>query len=176
MADETITYSKLKNKNNHQETTELKENLQDLLAEPESDENTIMIHETEAKLETHETKLLYDILSKKTNFNLFENERPSNSFLNMENSKSGYSEITKLRIPNPNYNNTLPNTAQNIPFFTITDGDLIRYNMTEAFQTIFNKQPNLKTDKHDIIDFLNSDNDTKPLEELKKKNYLNNKP
>ena len=41
--------------------------------------------------------------------------------------------------------------------------------MTEPFQTIFNKQPNLKTDKNDIIDFLNSDNDTKPLEELKKK-------
>ena len=65
MADETITYSKLKNKNNHQETTELKETLQDLLAEPESDKNTIMIHETEAKLENHETKLLYDTLSKK---------------------------------------------------------------------------------------------------------------
>ena len=141
----------------------------DGLSEPESDENTIMIHKIEAKLETHETKLLYDTLSKKTNFNLLENERPSHSFLNMENSKSGYSEITKLRIPNPNYNNLLPNTAQNIPFFTITDGDLIRYNMTEAFQTIFNKQPNLKTDKNDIIDFLNSDNDTRPLEELRKR-------
>ena len=112
---------------------------------------------------------MYDTLSKKANFNLLENERPSRSFLNMENSRSGYSEITKLRIPNPNYNELLPENANNMSHFTITDNDLIRYNMTEAFQKIFNKQHDLTTDTQDIIDFLNSDGDTRPMEELRKR-------
>ena len=61
-----------------------------------------------------------------THINLLENEHPSHSFLNMESSKSGYSEITKLRIPNPQYKKQLPDTGHNIPFFTIADGDQIR--------------------------------------------------
>ena len=46
--------------------------------------------------------------------------------------------------------------------FTITDNDLVRYNMTTAFQTIFDQQPNLANTTQDIIEFLNSDGDTKP--------------
>ena len=87
---------------------------------------------------------------------LLENERPSKAFLTMENSKQGYSEITKLRIPNPHFNNLLPQSAANISHFTINDNDLIRYNMTAAFQTIFDKQPDLKNTTKDIIDYANS--------------------
>ena len=77
----------------------------------------------------------------------------------------GYSEITKLRIPNPQYNNQLPQSAENMSHFTITDNDLVRYNMTTAFQTIFDQQPNLANTTQDIIEFLNSDGVTKPLED-----------
>ena len=87
----------------------------------------------------------------------------------MENAKQGYSEITKLRIPNPHFKNLLPQSAANMSHFTITNNDLIRYNMTAAFQTIFDKQPDLKNTTQDIIDYLNSDGDTKPLEELNKR-------
>jgi hypothetical protein len=52
--------------------------------------------------------------------------------------------------------------------FTITNSDLVRYNMTTAFQIIFDTQPDLANNKQDIIDFLNSNGDTKPLEELNK--------
>ena len=38
----------------------LKETLQDLISEPESDENTILIHETQQKIETLETKVIYN--------------------------------------------------------------------------------------------------------------------
>ena len=41
--------------------------------------------------------------------------------------------------------------------------------MTAAFQTIFDKQPDLKNTTQDIIDYLNSDGDTKPLAELNKR-------
>ena len=40
--------------------------------------------------------------------------------------------------------------------------------MTAAFQTIFDKQPDLKNTTQDILDYLNSDGETKPLEELNK--------
>ena len=52
-----------------------------------------------------------------------ENERPSRSFLNMENSKMGYSEITKLCIPNPHYNNQLSQSAYNMTHFKLTNNN-----------------------------------------------------
>ena len=61
----------------------------------------------------------------------------------MENSKRGYSKITKLRIKNTLYNPLLPESAVNMEYFSITNSDLIRYEMTSAFQKIFNAQPNL---------------------------------
>ena len=53
--------------------------------------------------------------------------------------------------------------------FLIIDNDLIRYDMTAAFQKIFNKQPDLHNTSQHITDYLNSDGETKPLEELNKK-------
>ena len=44
--------------------------------------------------------------------------------------------------------------------------------MTAAFQTIFDKQPDLKNTTQYIIDYLNSDVDTKPLEELNKRKII----
>ena len=43
----------------------LKEKLQDLISDIESDENTILIYETQRQLDNLETKLIYDTLSKK---------------------------------------------------------------------------------------------------------------
>ena len=79
--EDTITYSSRKNAHHLNTETELKATLQELISEPESDENTLHIHETQSKLENLETKLLYNTLSKKANFNLLENERPSKNFL-----------------------------------------------------------------------------------------------
>ena len=174
MKEDNNLLQKNKNKNNFKEGTRLKEKLQDLISDNETDENTILIYETQQQLEDHENKLIYDTLSKKASFNLLENERASRTFLNMESSKSGYSEITKLRIPNPQFNNLQPQSAENMSHFTITNNDLVRYNMTTAFQTIFEQQPNLANSKQDIIDFLNSDGDTKPLEELNKRKITPN--
>jgi hypothetical protein len=122
-----------------------------LISEPESDTNTILIHETQQRIEELETKLLYNTLSKRSNCNLLDNERPSKAFLSMENSNQGYSEITKLRIPNPHFNELLPDSATNMSHFSITDNDLIRYEMTAAFQKIFNKQPDLHNSSQHII-------------------------
>ena len=87
----------------------------------------------------------------------------------MENSKRGYSEITKLRIPNTQFNPLLPESAVNMKYYSITQDDLIRYEMTSAFQKIFNPQLNLHNNTQDIINYLNSDGDTAPYEEVCKR-------
>ena len=167
--DDSIIYSSREKAKHNIDENNLKATLQELISEPESDENTLLIHETQAQLEDLETKHLYNTLSKKANFNLLENERPSKSFLSMENNKQGYSEITKLRISNTRFNPLLPESAENMKYFSITNSDLIRYEMTSAFQKIFNAQPNLHNSTNDIINYLNSDGDTAPYEELNKK-------
>ena len=167
--DDSIIYSSREKANHNVNENKLKATLQELISEPESDENTLLIHETQAQLDDLETKHLYNTLSKKANFNLLENERPSKCFLSMENSKQGYSEITKLRISNTRFNPLLPESAENMKYFSITNSDLIRYEMTSAFQKIFNAQPNLHNSTNDIINYLNSDGDTAPCEELYKK-------
>ena len=92
----------------------------------------------------------------------------------MENSKQGYSEITKLRIPNTRFNPLLPESAINMKYFSITDNDLIRYEMTSAFQQIFNAQPNLHNSTLNITEYLKSDGDTAPYEEICKKRITPN--
>jgi hypothetical protein len=83
----TIICSKRTKHTHITQDTELKHTLQELISEPESETNTILIHETQQQIEELEAKLLYNTLSKKSNFNLLENERPSKAFLSMENSK-----------------------------------------------------------------------------------------
>ena len=92
--EDTIIYSSRKKAHLNNTEIELKNTLQELISEPESDENALRIHNTQTQLENLETEQLYNSLSKKANFNLLENERPSKSFLSMERD-----EITKLRIP-----------------------------------------------------------------------------
>ena len=169
MKSDTIAFSKKDKHTTNNHLNHLKATLQDLISEPESEENSIAIHETQEEIEIMETKVLYDSLSKKANFNLLENERPTKAFLSMENSKQGYSEVTKLRIPNTRFNPLLPESALNMKYFTITDDDLIRYEMKTAFQNIFKAQPNLNNNIDDIKNFLNSDRDSKPMEELQKR-------
>ena len=167
--DDTIVYSSRENTKHNNTEVELKTTLQQLISEPESDENSLLIHNTQTQLEDLETKFLYNTLSKKANFNLLDNERPSKSFLSMKNSKLGYSQITKLRIPNTKFNPLLPESAVNMKYFSITNSNLIRYEMTSAFQKIFDTQPDMHNDTQDIINFLNSDGDTAPYQEICKK-------
>ena len=87
----------------------------------------------------------------------------------MENSKRGYSEITKLNIPNPQFNKELPESLDNIKQFPITIGKLIREVARHSFQKIFDHQDNLTTDEEEIVGFINSDGDTLPMETLAKR-------
>ena len=77
MKSDTIVFSRREKLDNTLTQNVLKATLQELISEPESEENTIAIHDTQEKLDQLEHKLLFNTLSKKANFNLLENERPT---------------------------------------------------------------------------------------------------
>ena len=54
-------------------------------------------------------------------------------------------------------------------YYSITDADLIRYEVKASFQKIFQAQTNLQSKTNDIEHFLNSDDDTEPLQEINKR-------
>ena len=100
---------------------------------------------------------------------MFDDEKPTSIFLKTETSK-GYSEVTRLRIPNKFFNDKLPeHPLTNIKYFIVTDQSLIRLEMQAAFQSIYNKQDMLATSSNDLLNFLNSDNDIRPTRELMQK-------
>ena len=174
MKNNTISHMKQTQSTETNTEHTLKKQLQALIEEEESEENMGQIYTVESQLRDLETKKLYDILSKKHNYTLLNDERPTKTFLNLENSKGGYSEITRLRIKNPKFNPNMREDATNIPYFEITDSTQIRRELHNEFQNIYKAQPNLNTTQDAITEFLCSDGDTKPLEELQNRKIPRN--
>ena len=169
MKTDTIAYSKYKKIIHDNTENELKDKLQTLISEDINNENLEHITATQAKLKEFETKKLFDILSTKQNYLLLEDERPTKTFLNLESSKEGYSEITRLRIKNPNFNPDRIEDATNKSYFEITDSKQIRTELHTTFQDIYKLQQNLDTSLNALSNFLCSDGNTKPLEEFNKR-------
>ena len=71
-----------------------------------------------------------------------------------------------VTFENKFYNKLLPESATNIKYFVITEQALIRKEMANAFQIIYNKQDNLDNTEEGIKDFLNSDGDWAPYQKL----------
>ena len=113
MKTNTINYLKSHTLAQKDQENQLKEELQTLITEDMGDENLEQILVTQQKLKDLETKKIYDVLSKSKNYKLLDDERPTKTFLNLESSKAGYSEITKLRIKNPHFNELLQENATN---------------------------------------------------------------
>ena len=166
MKVDTIAYTKLNKIAHNNAEKELKKDLQVLICEDITNENTQQIITTQAKLKDLETKKLYDALSTKKNYLLLEDERPTKTFLNLESSKEGYSEITRFRIKNPNFNPQKEENATNKPFYELTDTKQISTEIHTTFQDIYKLQANLDTSPNALTNFLCSDGDTKPLNEL----------
>ena len=72
--------------------------LKTLISSDINDNNLQQIISKEAELSEFEGKKLFDILSKKQNYLLLEDERPTQQFLATESRKAGYHEITRLRV------------------------------------------------------------------------------
>ena len=169
MKTDTIAYTKYTKIAQDNTETELKCKLQTLISDDINNDNIEHITATQAQLKDIETKKLFDILSTKKNYLLLDDERPTKTFLNLECSKQGYSEITRLRIKNPNFDNNKLEDATNKPFYEITNSKQINTELHATFQEIYKQQQNLDTSPNALKDFLCTDNDTKPMEELEKR-------
>ena len=90
----------------------------------------------------------------------------------IEGSKGGYSDITRLRIKNPHYNPAKQEDATNKLFYEITNSNHIRAELQSSFQDIYKLQPELDKSQSALTNFLCSDDDTKPLEELESRCHL----
>ena len=141
MKTNTIAYTKHNVKAQNSAEIDLKEELQNLICQDDEGNNIQQITTTQAKLKELETKKLYNVLSTKKNYLLLEDERPTKTFLNLENSKAGYSEITRLRIKNPIFNPNKEVDATNKPHYEITDTKQIRTELHTAFRDIYKIQP-----------------------------------
>ena len=121
MRTETIKYTKRnKIKTDSQEET-LKEGLQALISEDIDNANITAIKNKQQELAAQKEVKLFDILSKKKNFLMLYDERPTRRFLSLGSRKAGYSEITRLQVKNPSHNPNLPTDATNIDYYDVTE-------------------------------------------------------
>ena len=127
------------------------------------------VRRIEAEIAECEDGDIREALEKRSSLELFDDEKPTATFLKMKTSK-GKSEVTRLRIPNKFFNKNIPeHPLTNIKYFNVTDQNLIRVEMQMAFQSIYKKQDLLATSSDGIVNFLNSDEDIRPANEQMKK-------
>ena len=132
------------------------------------------VRKTEAEIEECDNNDIREALEKRRSYTMFDDEKPTSTFLKMETSK-GYSEVTRLRIPNKFFNKNLPeHSLTKIKYFSVTDQNLIRLEMQAAFQSIYKKQDMVATSSNDLLNFLNSDIYIRPARELLKKRLTPN--
>ena len=58
-------------------------------------------------------------LQNRKNSLILEDERPSKSFLNLENAKRGYNEVMLIKKENPEYNPNLPDRNENARYIEV---------------------------------------------------------
>ena len=169
MKSETIKYSKRNKIETDTKEETLKEELQALISEDIDEANLTAIKEKQNKLSAHEEIKLFDILSKKKDFIMLDDERPMKRFLSLESRKAGFSEITRLQIKNPTHNPNLPTNASNIDYYDVTENTQVRSELHQTFKTIYSEQPNLNLSQSALSDYIHSDGDTAPMKELNKR-------
>ena len=166
MRDETLRYNRSKRLIENQDLSILQESLK--IEKNKQGVNRDKIREIEDEINLIEEARLADTLLRNKDFELVADEKPSATFLKMESSK-GYSEITRLRRPNKFFNENLPESDKNIKYTTMTDQKLIREEMKDAFQKIYNKQEGLKSSDEDLTEFMASGFENEPLIELNRR-------
>ena len=72
----------------------------------------------------------------------------------MESRKAGYSEITRLRVKNPNHIPELPESAANREYFNVTESQAINNELHSTFNSIYKHQPNLDTSQDALSNYL----------------------
>ena len=163
LREESVKFNKKRARHDQAHLDELNDNLNRISNAEEVDHEQLRI--VESNIEGIQDDIYKEMLMRRRDFQLIEDERPSAAFLKMETNR-GYAEVTRLRIPNKFYNKNIDESANNVKYYVVTEQAAIRKEMANAFQEIYNKQDNLNSSEDGIKEFLDSDGDWAPYQEL----------
>ena len=96
-------------------------------------------------------------------FRLLHDEKASKAMISLEKKITGYSSMTRMNQPNPNYispeNGGSRDERVNPKKKLLTDPAAVRKYMQYFMQEIYKKQQGLTPEEEHVISFLRSDND-----------------
>merc|ERR1711940_205788 len=103
-------------------------------------------------------------------FKLLNDEKASKAMISLEKKITGYSNMTRMNKPNPEYKDPKDGGSSdekiNPRKILLTDPAAVRSYMRHYMQDIYTKQQGLTPEEEHVISFLGGDNDNKVLEEL----------
>ena len=164
----TISYmksTKIKINNKRQEVVEQLDNILD--NNDDNDQDLEVIKDLQNELDEIDVQKDRDFLSNKNSWDILEKEKNRKAFIKLESLKSGYHDPTIMKIYVKTIDMTIPAPHEKWVFSHYsTSQDEIKEEVKRTFQKINALQPDLKTNQSDIINFLNKDGDSAPLNEL----------
>ena len=128
----------------------------------------LIFFKARAELRELEESELLEQAQKFASFHLLNDELPTKAFINIENRKLGYHEITKLvetKTPNIPHNDQSATEIKK----TITEPEELRTEMKNFYQNIFSQQDNVEGSPKDLKKFLMSKEDPAPWQEFCKR-------
>ena len=167
----TISYMKtIRNKINN-DRQEIVEQLDTLLDSNENDDQDLeVIKDLQNELNNIDVQKERDFLSNKNSWDILEKEKNRKEFIKLESLRSGYHDPTIMKIYVKVIDMTLPAPHEKWVFSHYsTSQNEIKEEVKRTFQQINALQPNLKTSQSDIINFLNKDGDSAPMDELNRR-------
>jgi len=134
--EQTMTFTKkFKLRGNSPQINKLKTELTRLINNGGDNGEEILSLEDQIQLLTDED--VEKALQNRKNFRILEDERPSKSFLNLENAKRGYNEVMLVKKENTDFNPNLPESQDNLKHVEVKDRQGINDEFHRAFQKIY---------------------------------------
>ena len=123
----------------------------------------------EEKLVKFDEEDIHPLLLHSENYRLLEDERPTKCFLNLENDKAKYNNVSRLQITDVTIDKfTNPPTEIKTTRLT-TNPEEILGEFQSKFAAIYSRQAGVDGSEESIIDFLKSDGDEEPLQILQQR-------
>ena len=99
-------------------------------------ENSERILRLEDQIQLLVDEDLTQALHNRKNFHIVEDDRPSKSFLNLENAMRGYNKVMLIKKENTNYNPNLPESDENARYTEVTDRQRIKSVQSKMLMTV----------------------------------------
>ena len=106
-------------------------------------------------------------------FRMLNDERPTKHMIELEKKLGGYSSVSRINKPNPDYippeKGGSADEILNPKKFLLTDPKEVRKVMRDAMQEIYLKQEGVTPEQEHVMSFLRGQDDEKVIEELRKR-------